>query len=174
MEAQENKPRAVPWIRDLIVTLWWETKAVMGGEAAGLCQCFNKNIFYIHWNSPITTKNPRTALLTSDKNQIITGVTYALSAWYFNLSFQLIHPMIKASIIYSLWRPVEQEQQQVCSLIRVAHFVQMKLLIFITPDFFSWCLLLRGKGWKLKDKSLMKDQIECFSKDRQGLKAIST
>lgn len=157
MEAQENKPRAVHWKRDLIVTLWWGTKAVMGGEAAGLCQCFHKtwklfikHIFYAHWNSPTTTtKTPRIALSslpTSDKNQIITGVTYALSAWYFNLAFQLIHPMIKASIIYSLWRPVEQEQQQVRSLIRVVHSVQMKLLIFITADFFSWCLLLRGKG----------------------------
>lgn len=110
MEAQENKQRAAHWIRDLIVTLWWGTEAVMGGEAAGLCQCFHKIIFYTHWNSPTTTKTPRTALLplpTSDKNQIITGVTYALSAWYFNLAFQLIHPMIKASIIYSLGRSVE-------------------------------------------------------------------
>lgn len=82
----------------------------MGGEAGGLCQCFHKTIFYAHRNNP-TTKKPRTALSplpTSDINQIITGVTYALSAWYFNLAFQLIRTMIKASIICSLWRPVEQ------------------------------------------------------------------
>lgn len=125
----------------------------MGGEAAGLCQCFHKTMFYAHCNSPTTTKTPRTALSplpTSDKNQIITGVTYALAAWYFNLAFQLTHPMIKASIIYSLWRPAEQEQQQVCSLIRVAHSVQMKLSIFITADFFSRCLLFEGKGVKVE------------------------
>lgn len=107
-----NQGQSIATQRDLISILWWGNEAVMGGEAGGLCQCFHKTIFYAHWNNPTTTtKKPRTALSplpTSDKNQIITGVTYALSAWYFNLAFQLIRTMIKASIICSLWRPVEQ------------------------------------------------------------------
>ena len=126
--------------RGLTTVLWWGKEPEAGGEAGGLCQCFHKTIFYAHSNNPTTTKtNPRTALsplLTSDKNQIITEVTSALSAWYFSLASQLIRTMIKASLICSLWRPVEQQQQRVCSLIRVVHSVQTKLLIFITADFF--------------------------------------
>lgn len=66
-------------------------------------------------------QTPEQPTPTSDNNQIITGVTYALRARYFSLPFLLMHTMIKASVICSLWRPVEQQRQRVCSLIRAVH-----------------------------------------------------
>lgn len=140
MRAQENKPRAVHCHAETLSLSSGGGRRQRGAGRLGDCvNVFIKLSFMLTeiTQQQQTPEQPSPPLPTPDKNQIITGVTYALSAWYFNLAFQLIHTMIKASIICSLWRPVEQEQQRLCSLIRVVHSVQMKLLIFITADLFS-------------------------------------
>lgn len=91
--------------RDLITVLWWGNKAVTG-QGGRLRQGFCKTTLSAHWNNN-KNKTQQLSLPTSDNNQIITGVASLLCAWYFSLAFQLIHAMIKASVICSPWRPVE-------------------------------------------------------------------